>query len=217
MRQILASISVLLMFAGAPSRAASDPPIHRESFVAAGEYVRDCTASESQRLAPVEAAVARAPKNGRIDRAHFSASWTERGAPEVIRLERGECDGETTITISPMDNADRLDQLDLLVAVVGRMLSGEHGREVAHLFADPNDIVVDSSLKGDVLMMWSSRRTPLFPEGAWLELGPETARIFWVERADPRMRADMLELMAQHRELRGGRPLKWRRRESLSD
>lgn len=182
-----------------------------------GDYARDCTATEAVRLAPLEAAVARAPRNGRLDRAAFAAVWREAGSTDAIRFERGECDGETVISFSPTGNADRIEQRDMLIGLVGRLLSPAHGRQARVLFADANALLMTSNATGDTITLWSSRRTRLFREGAWLELGPEVGSIFWLERADPAMRAELLGAMAEHRELRGGRPLKWRRRAATPD
>lgn len=182
-----------------------------------GDFARDCTATEAARLAPLEAAVARAPKNGRLDRAAFAAEWREAGSTGAIRFERGECDGETVISVSSMEDADRIEQRDLLIGLVERLLSPAHGRQARTLFADANALLVTSNATGDTITLWSSRHTRLFPEGAWLELGPEVGSIFWLERADPAMRAELLNAMAEHRELRGGRPLKWRRHTGTPD
>ncbi|MFZ5656738.1 MAG: hypothetical protein ACOY37_06740 [Pseudomonadota bacterium] len=217
MRPLLTSYLAFMALAAMTSSKASESSASGRTWVSGEEFERDCTASAAERLAPLEASVARLPKNGRLNRVDFSAQWAEADSPVVIRIERGECDGETAITASPMGNADRLDQLDAMIAIVERLLSAAHALEAKYLFEDANDVVVDSSLNGDIITMWSSRRTPRFPEGAWLELGPETAKIFWVEQADAKLREGMLQTMAAHRELRGGRLLKWRQRDIPSD
>ncbi|TBR13429.1 MAG: hypothetical protein EPO46_02740 [Lysobacter sp.] len=176
---------------------------------------QDCSASAAQRLAPLEAAVARNPRRGRLDRAAFAAEWRSDGTssgdpPFVIRLERGECDGETALVASPMDNIDRLEQRDVLVRLVGKALSAAHAVQARRLFEDAADVYVSSDDTGAVLTLWSRRRTRLFPHGAWMMLGPDEARLLWTERADHAIRAGMLELMKEDLERRGGRPRKWR-------
>lgn len=210
------SLGSALALASAAARA-TNPGTHVRTFVSDSEFAQDCTAAPAERLAPLEAAVARAPKNGRLDRAGFSAQWTEAGSSVVIRLERGRCDCETIISASPMDNADRLDQRDAMIGILGRMFSEAHGREAGHLFEDANDVVVSSDPRGDVITMWSSRRTERFPEGAWLELGPETSRMVWQEKADPKVRVVMLEALSELRKRHAGKPLEWRRRATPVD
>lgn len=179
--------------------------------------VRDCTATPQARLAPLEAAVARKPRNGRLDRAAFAAEWRVENEPFVIRIERGACDGETTLTVAPTENADRLEQRDILVELVGRIFSDPHRTQLRELFEAAADVYAASNDTGAVITLWSRRRSPLFPEGAWMELGPDEARLLWTEKADPSIRKGMLELMAADLEARDGRPRTWRRSEDALD
>lgn len=132
-----AAVLAMAICGSAPSRAAE--PV----TIASPDPVQDCTASDAARWAPLEAAAAQHARHARRLRDEFAVEWrsddpaTQAG---VVRMERGPCDGETTLTLSPMDDADRLEQRDALIELAGKALSDAHGRDLQRLFEDAADV-----------------------------------------------------------------------------
>lgn len=193
---LAASLLLPRVHANPPETLATQPVAVKD------EYVRDCSASDAERLAPLEAAVARHSKRGRIDRDRFVAEWRKDGDPAVIRIERGECDGETHLIVSGTDNAPRLEQQQILIALAARAWGDAYRQQLEYLFQRGDHRHVTSDQNGATLLVWSGRHTVLFPHGAFLSLGPEEARLTWMERADPRFRKRMLDLIRQEDDLR---------------
>lgn len=153
------------------------------------DYEPDCSATPAERLAPLREALRRRPE-GDLDVSDFTASWPLPHG-RMVSLQRGPCDGETTLAVTSPQGFDTQWERGTFSALVAQLVSPAAAEHLLKQIAERTSWIAAPSANPRWELAYSAVSHAEFPYGFSVSFEPERIAMTWTSRMDPALWADL--------------------------